>query len=137
MEDAMKDKLRGLIALAFGFAALTMPPMSSAQNTSTTNLNMQHHHYKLIQMGTFGGPTSSIDRPGGPPFIPFNRIINSAGAVLGSGDTPIPDPFCFDGCQVNYAFRFQDGVQTNLGVLPQNPTAGAQTPGFGCTCQCV
>src|SRR5260370_21190769 len=132
MEDAMKDKLRVLGALALGLAAMAMPPMSPAQNTSTQNQTAQHHHYKLIQMGTFGGPTSSIDTPGSPPRYPFNRVINSAGAVLGSGDTPIPDPFCFDGCQVNYAFLWKDGVQTNLGVLPQNPIVGAQTPCFDC-----
>ncbi|HEV2298864.1 MAG TPA: hypothetical protein VGR72_10140 [Candidatus Acidoferrales bacterium] len=128
----MKYKIKVLTALVVGFAAMAMPPISPAQNTSQQNQPAQHHHYKLIQMGTFGGPTSSIDRPGGPPFVPFNRIINPAGAVLGSGDTPIPDPFCFDGCQVNYAFRFQGGVQTNLGVLPRNPTVGAQTPCFDC-----
>lgn len=47
-------------------------------------------------------------------------------------DTLIPDPYCFGGCLVNYAFRCLDGVQTNLGVLPQNPTVGAQTPCFDC-----
>ncbi|HET8926002.1 MAG TPA: hypothetical protein VFN26_23660 [Candidatus Acidoferrum sp.] len=128
----MKDKLRVLAALALGLAALAMPPISLAQNTSTPNPNTQHHHYKLIQMGTFGGPTSSLDRPGNPPLFPFNRVINSTGAVLGSGDTPIPDPFGFAGPLVNYNFLFQNGVQTNLGVLPQNPTVGAQTPCFDC-----
>src|SRR5260370_339256 len=132
LEDTMKDKLTMLGAIAFGLAVLAMPPMSSAQNTSPQNQTAQHHHYKLSQMGTFGGPTSSIDRPVAPPFFPFNRIINSAGPVLGSGDTPIPDPFKLDGPQVNYAFRWQDGVQPNLGVLPQNPTVGAQTPCFDC-----
>src|SRR5258708_1147853 len=132
LEDTMKDKLRILAALAFGLAALAMTPISPAQNTSPQNLAAQHHHYKLIQMGTFGGPTSSLDLPGAPPTVPFTRTINGAGAVLGSGDTPIPDPFGFDGPLVNYAFRFQDGVQTNLGVLPQNPTLGAQTPCFDC-----
>ena len=128
----MKDKLRVLATLVLGLAALAMPRMSPAQNNSTQNHNAKHHHYKLIQMGTFGGPTSSLDLPGGPPNVPFNRVINSAGAVLGSSDTLIPDPFGFDGPLVNYAFRFQDGVQTNLGVLPQNPTVGAQTPCFDC-----
>jgi probable HAF family extracellular repeat protein len=94
--------------------------------------NHRHHHYKLIEMGTFGGPTSSLDTPGSPPRYPFNRIITNAGALLGSGDTPIPDPFGFAGGLVNYAFRWQDGVQTNLGVLPQNPTVGAQKPCFDC-----
>jgi len=128
----MKKSWLVVISICSLCAALAMPLVSSAQNTSTQNLNTHHHHYKVIQMGTFGGPTSTLDTPGGPPFIPFNRVINSAGAVLGSGDTPIPDPFCFDGCQVNYAFRFQDGIQTNLGVLPQNPTMGPQTPCFDC-----
>ena len=128
----MKKSLLVLISICGLCAALAFPFVSSAQNTWTQNLNTQHHHYKLIDIGTFGGPTSSIDRPGGPPFIPFNRIISRAGAVLGSGDTVIPDPFCFDGCQVNYAFRFQGGVQTNLGVLPPNPTVGPQTPCFDC-----
>jgi hypothetical protein len=105
---------------------------SAEQGDVPQNLNPKHHHYKLFQMGTFGGPMSSIDRPGGPPAIPFNRIITRAGAVLGSGDTTIPDPYGFDGPLVNYAFRWQDGVQTNLGVLPENPIVGAQTPCFDC-----
>jgi len=128
----MKKYLLVVISICSLCAALAMPLVLPAQNTSTQNLNTQHHHYKLIQMGTFGGPTSSLDTPGGPPRFPFNRVLNSAGAVLASGDTPIPDPFCFDGCQVNYAFLFQNGVQTNLGVLPQNPTGGAQAPCFDC-----
>lgn len=102
------------------------------QGDDSQNQNSRHHHYKLFQTGTFGGPTSSIDRPGTPPLVPFNRIITRAGAVLGSGDTTIPDPYGFDGPLVNYAFRWQDGIQTNLGVLPENPTVGAQTPCLDC-----
>src|SRR5260370_38992991 len=92
MEDAMKDNLRVLGALALGLAAMAMPPMSPAQNTSTQNQTAQHHHYKLIQMGTFGGPTSSLDTPGGPPRYPFNRVITRAEARLGGGGNPTPDP---------------------------------------------
>src|SRR5260370_34613495 len=110
MEDAMKDKLRVLGALALGLAGMAMPPMSPAQNTSTQNQTAQHHHYKLIQMGTFGGPTSSLDTPGGPPRYPFNRVITSAGAVLGGGHTPVPDPFGGDGPFVNHPFPFHGRV---------------------------
>jgi probable HAF family extracellular repeat protein len=129
----------GLTLLSIG--SLHIFPAQAQQNTATDraehgddaqNQQHKHHHYKLFQMGTFGGPTSSIDRPGGPPIVPFNRIITRAGAVLGSGDTLIPDPYAFAGPVVNYAFRWQDGIQTNLGVLPENPTAGAQTPCFDC-----
>jgi probable HAF family extracellular repeat protein len=128
----MRSRLKVLMTVAFGVAALAAPLLSSAQGTSTKKYSTKHHHYKLIEMGTFGGPTSSIDRTGNPPFNSFNKVITSAGEVLGSGDTLIPDPFCFAGCVVNYAFVWKKGVQTNLGVLPQNPTVGAQTPCFDC-----
>jgi probable HAF family extracellular repeat protein len=128
----MKNQGRLASIIATMLFTLAISTAASAQDSVAEKRSTKHHHYKLIQMGTFGGPTSSIDRPGGPPFNPFNRIINSGGAVLGSGDTPIPDPFGLDGPLVNYAFRFQDGVQTNLGVLPQDPTVGAQTPCFDC-----
>src|SRR5260370_7227108 len=121
MEDAMKDKLRVLGALALGLAAMAMPPMSPAQNTSTQNQTAQHHHYKLIQMGTFGGPTSSLDVPGGPPRFPFNRVINSAGAVLGSGDPPIPNPFQLVGPPATHPFPSQAAFPTHLADFPPNP----------------
>jgi probable HAF family extracellular repeat protein len=128
----MRKNLAAFFASLSFCAALAMPLVLSAQDTSSQNHKPKHHHYKLIEMGTFGGPTSSLDLPGGPPNVPFNRIINRAGEVLGSGDTQIPDPYGFDGPLVNYAFRWQEGVQTNLGVLPPNPTVGAQTPCFDC-----
>jgi len=119
-----------IIALAL-FAALAIPVQLAAQNHHAPKY--KHHHYKVVQMGTFGGPTSSIDRPGTPPYIPFNKIINRSGAVLGSGDTLFPDPSCFDSCTVEYAAVLTaEGVQTNLGVLPQNPALGPQTPCFDC-----
>jgi probable HAF family extracellular repeat protein len=124
--------LRLTCIIAMTLFALAIPAAVSAQNRTAQQHGAKHHHYKVVQMGTFGGPTSSIDRPGNPPYIPFNKIINNSGAVLGSGDTLIPDPSCYDGCLVNYAFRWQNGVQTNLGVLPQNPALGPQTPCFDC-----
>ena len=133
MERTMKKRLSAFITVLSFCATLALPIQLAAQEREEKKEQKgKHHHYKLIQMGTYGGPTSTIDGPGGPPFFPFNRIITRAGAVLGSGDTSIPDPFCFAGCFVNYAFRWRDGVQTNLGVLPQNPTIGAQTPCFDC-----
>jgi probable HAF family extracellular repeat protein len=128
----MRDRRKVLMAVAFGVAALAAPLLSSAQSTSTKQYSTKHHHYKLIEMGTFGGPTSSIDRTGSPPFNSYNKVITRSGEVLGSGDTLIPDPSCFAGCVVNYAFVSQNGALTNLGVLPQNPILGAQTPCFDC-----
>lgn len=132
MEEGMRNRLKVLMTVAFGVAALAAPLISSAQDTPTKKYSTKHHHYKLIEMGTFGGPTSSIDRTGNPPSNSFNRVITRTGEVLGSGDTLIPDPSCFAGCVVNYAFVSQNGDLTNLGVLPQNPIVGAQTPCFDC-----
>ena len=52
--------------------------------------------------------------------------------MLAGADTPIADPDEFAGPWVNYAFRWEDGVQSNLGVLPQRPRVGAQAPCYNC-----
>jgi probable HAF family extracellular repeat protein len=75
----------------------------------------KHHHYKLIDLGTFGGPNSYLAAP--PPGI----VLSNEGSVVGLAETPEPDPFCPD-CflegLVTYAFRWHDGVLTNLRPLP-------------------
>ncbi len=76
-----------------------------------------------------------MEQPGTPPEVPFVSILNRRGAIIGTGDTSTLDPFCYLGgnpCRVGYVFRWQDGVESNLGVLPQNPAIGAQTPCFTC-----
>jgi probable HAF family extracellular repeat protein len=74
----------------------------------------QHPRYKLVDLGTFGGPSSS--------FTQLAKIINSQGAVVGGADTAIPDPFapnCFTpSCFVQHAFKWQNGVLSDLGTLP-------------------
>jgi hypothetical protein len=84
-------------------------------------------------MGTFGWPTSSIDATCNPPHSMFNKILTRGGAMLAGGDTPILDPDEFAGPFVNYAFRWEDGVQTNLGVLVEYGMVGAHAPCFKCT----
>jgi len=86
-------------------------------------LNHQHHHYQLIDMGTFGGPsswlatTNQVTSPGA-----INQVLNNRGTVVGWGDTSTPDPFapnCFNfDCFLPFAFQWQKGVVTDLGVLP-------------------
>jgi probable HAF family extracellular repeat protein len=74
-----------------------------------------HHRYKLIDLGTFGGPNSFLAYP--PPGV----ILSNQGSVVGIADTPNPDPFCphcFNDGTLSYAFRWSDGVLTNLGALP-------------------
>jgi hypothetical protein len=65
MKQNMKTKFRILLSsitfvagLALLFAALALPLRLAAQDKQDHN-NM-HHHYKLIDMGTFGGPASFV-----------------------------------------------------------------------------
>jgi hypothetical protein len=59
----MKTKFRILLSaitftagVALLFAALASPERLAAQDKQ--DHNRRHHHYKLIDMGTFGGPMS-------------------------------------------------------------------------------
>ena len=112
---------------AAAIVSLAIPVCLSAQD-ALQHPNPKHHHYKVVEMGTFGGPTSSIDATGHPPFSMFNKILTRSGAMLAGADTPIADPDEFAGPWVNYAFRWEDGVQSNLGVLPERPRVDPRRP---------
>src|SRR5215469_4493001 len=84
----------------------------------------KHHHYKLIDIGTFGGQQNYINGDDLlAPYIGPAQNVNSARALIGWADTSTPDPygpnFCFNGdCFVSHAFQWRDGFRTDLGVLP-------------------
>ncbi len=86
------------------FTALALPLSMAAQHT----------RYKLIDLGTFGGPNSFINGDAPP-------MINNKGAVAGAAETAIPCPyaggFVSDGV-LQPAFIWENGVLTNLGLLP-------------------
>ena len=76
-----------------------------------------HHHYKLIDVGTFGGPGSFGADPPAP------RPLNNLGIVVGGADTATPDAnfpnLClYCGPNIFHAFQFHNGVQADLGALP-------------------
>jgi uncharacterized membrane protein len=89
----------------------------SAQDT-TSGSRPKHPRYKLIDLGTLGGPVSygSVNGEG-------NQILNASGVIASSADTSIPDPnapdFCFNPeCFVTHAVRWNHGIPTDLGALP-------------------
>jgi probable HAF family extracellular repeat protein len=93
--------------------ALMLPSLVAAQ---------EHTRYKLIDLGTPGGPNSFPSDAGSGI-----TMLNNAGTVAGWGDTTTPDPNCpndpftsaFDGsCLIAHAFRWQNGTLTDLGALP-------------------
>lgn len=91
------------VALAVGVAA-----QDAAQNHTA-----KHHHYKLIDLGTLGGPNSSVT------FLGYtNKTMDSHGTVVGIADTSTADPFCMVDCFVNHAFQWRNGISTDLGALP-------------------
>ena len=126
----MKAKFRMLLSaitfvagVALLFAALVLPGRLAAQHNQ--GANSKHHHYKLIDMGTFGGPQSYVFGDGNGYF----RVLNNHGTLTGWADTSRPDPFpdfCLsEDCFVGHAFQWQNGVMTDLGCLPPVPPAGA------------
>ena len=99
-------RLAALIAAAI-LPALTfaVPAQARAQ-----------YPYRLIDLGTFGGPSSFVELPAIP--------ITSQGVVLGLADTTTVDsdyPNCPAGyCDgyVEHALAWRDGQLTDLGALP-------------------
>ena len=121
----MKSTFRMLLAtitfsagLALLFAVLASPGRVAAQHNQGANL--KHHHYKLIDIGTFGGPSSYFNSLFAPPGSNPGRVINKHGIFVGWADTSTPDPFpsfCFTDCFVSHAFEWQEGAATDLGTL--------------------
>jgi probable HAF family extracellular repeat protein len=71
-----------------------------------------HPRYKLVDLGTLGGPQYYDGFSGIPPLL-----LNEQGTVIGGMDTAIPDPFCFNSdCLVSHAFQWQRGILSDLGL---------------------
>jgi probable HAF family extracellular repeat protein len=110
----MKSRILTCVTALTLFAALVLPGQLAAQ---------QHTQYKLIDLGTPGGP-NSYPTPAGPGI----RFLNDAGVVAGWGDTTAPDPTCFgnDGlCLLTHTFRWKNGTLTDLGALPGTNSSAA------------
>ena len=102
----MKKSMLLFVSIGSLCAALAVPFVATAQEEKN-----EHHPYKLIDMGTFGGPSSLFSNPD-------SRVINNRGTATGVADTPTPDPNCFFDCSVDHAFVWKNGVITDLGTLP-------------------
>jgi uncharacterized membrane protein len=107
----MKSTNSTCITLAALLAVAIVTPLAAQQPAA------KHHQYKLIDIGTLGGPASYYSAAG-----VGSQILNNRGTVTGYGDTSTPDPYspnCWDeDCYLGHAFRWHKGVLTDLGALP-------------------
>ena len=102
-------KTERLIVASLILSTLALPLLTQAGQPPTK----QHPRYKLIDLGSFGGPNSTV---GGE-----TQSVNNRGVMVGAAETAIPDSFapnCFSpNCLVQHAFQWKDGVLTDLGAL--------------------
>jgi probable HAF family extracellular repeat protein len=122
-------KLMCITATAL-FGALAIPVGLAGREKQVRNNNHEHHHYKLVDIGTFGGPQSWALGAGEGP----GDALSNAGAVVGEANTSNSNPnysypcnpfgsytCAYFGTQdlfVEHGFRFENGALTDLGVLP-------------------
>src|SRR5258707_187296 len=110
----MKKTLSVVFSISSLCAALALPAVSYAQGQTA-----KHHHYKFVDLSTFGGPKSGVN---GEPSV---KVINDVGTVVGSADTSILTPVLggFNPIQnpdffISHAFVWRGGSLKDLGTLP-------------------
>ena len=110
----MTSSVTPLIAAVVATAAIMIPTRIQGQLEQSS-----HHHYKFVDLGTFGGPKSGVN---GEPSV---QVINNVGTVVGVADTsiltpvaggfnPIGNPDFF----ISHAFVWRGGSLKDLGTLP-------------------
>ena len=105
--------LRSLFPFLLFVAVSTTP--SAGQQAPPAGIR-----YRLVDLGTFGGPASYLTDPGNGRSI---LVLNNQGMIAGRASTSTPDPGAPDACSdsdcfLSHAFRWSDGVLTDLGTLP-------------------
>ena len=120
MKSVAVIRILGTLILA-GSAALST---SLAAQDSRQEHKSKHHRYKLIDLGTFGGPNSGF-----PGSI---ESVNPSGVVTGAADTSVLDPDLaiqnpyFGDPYIERTYIWNDGHRTALPSLRDGGNAGPQ-----------
>jgi len=143
---ATMNRDRSTSTLVATLLALAIPVSGTAQESSqilegvvgTKPELTGHHRYKLIDLGTFGGPRSYFSPGSGNDIGQYSHVLNERGEVAGLANTALPDPFppfCFDlegDCLVTHAFEAHGGSGLmDLGALPGGSSAATWISGNG------
>jgi hypothetical protein len=109
----MKSRTLTCITAITLFAALTTP----------VRLAAQHTRYKLVDLGTLGGPASYQSG-----FGDGEQLLNDRGTAAGIASTSTPDPNapnCNEpDCFVSHAFQWQKGVLTGARQIWEMKSCG-------------
>ena len=104
-----------LVVALFVILAATLRLVAQEQHT-------KHHHYKLIDMGTLGGPQSGEAAENQTFTAPATRMINAGGMVTGAAELNVADPYnpycLISNCMLVHSFLWRGGEMTDLGALP-------------------
>ena len=112
------EKKISVMAIAV-FVVLGIPSQMFAQDQREEpehKKGSEHHHYKLFDIGTLGGPVSTF------PSL-SNRGVVAGWSATPKPLTPTSNPFICGGIDglapfITVAYKFDDGVMTDLGALP-------------------
>ena len=117
-------KLLHFVALPL-LAILPAAAQTSAHQSGVNRVKHMHHHYKLIDLGTFGGPQSYVNFPAAS----YAPVMTDGGNVSGWADTSTSDPYpayCFNfDCFTSHAFIWHAGQMTDLGALPHGASSAS------------
>jgi probable HAF family extracellular repeat protein len=109
---------RFTLVVAFCFAIEVVVCAQSRPSAVT------HHHYRVVDVGTFGGPNGDVLLP--PPAA---QILSNTGIFVGTGETTEPDPFapnCWRSpdCLVEEGLLYFAGRSFNIGSLRHGYSGG-------------
>jgi probable HAF family extracellular repeat protein len=115
----VKSETLLLKAALAAFAVATSYPLA-AQNVQDQE-SVKHHHYQFLDMGTFGGPVSSINLPA------WVGTLNNQGVATGWSSTSTPwsptsNPLVCGGSDgfvpfISHTFAWENGEVADLGSL--------------------